>query len=90
METNQSLESDIRALNREFSAFQTDVKQLWQTTSRLKYTLEGDDGQGGIKATVIQIAAQQKADSHVIRLAVWFPSVISLISLTISLIALLR
>lgn len=69
---------------------QTDVKNLWQTMARLKYTLEGEDGQGGMKAMVAQIAAQQKADSQVIRLAIWFPSVISLISIMISLIAFLR
>lgn len=88
--TNQSLESDIRALNRDISQLRTDSRELWNTTQRLRVTLEGENGQGGMQATVTKIAAKQEADSQVIRLAVWFPSIVSLISLIISLIALLR
>ncbi len=88
--SNLSLESDIRSLNRELSQLRTDSREAWATTQRLRITLEGENGHGGIQETVTKIAAKQEADSQVIRLAVWFPSVISMISLIISLIALLR
>ncbi len=88
--TNLSLESDIRAMNRDLSQLRTDSRQMWDTTNRLRVALEGENGHGGIQATVTKIAAKQDADSQVIRLAVWFPSVISMVSLIISLIALLR
>lgn len=95
--SNASLESDIRSLNRELSQLRTDSRTAWETTQRLRVTLEGENGHGGIQATITEtqvavsrIAAKQDADSQVIRLAVWFPSVISMVSLIISLIALLR
>jgi hypothetical protein len=88
--SNLSLESDIRSLTRELSQLRTDSRESWATTQRLRITLEGENGHGGIQEAVTKIAAKQEADSQVIRLAVWFPSVISMISLIISLIALLR
>lgn len=94
--TNLSLESDIRSLNRELSQLRTDSRAAWETTQNLRITIEGENGRGGMKATVVEtqaqvvkISAKQDADSQVVRMAIWFPSVISMISLIISLIAIL-
>lgn len=88
-EPTNSLDSDIRYLSREFSTIQTDVKNLERVTMRLRYALEGEDGNGGIKMMVAQISARQQADSQSIRLAVWYPATISTLAFVISVIALI-
>lgn len=88
------LESDVRNLLKDISALERQVYNL-------RLTQQGDDGRGGIVKTlfdlgaqlssltlqVTKIAIQQETDARILRLAIWMPTIIALVSLSVSLIA---
>lgn len=78
---NTTLESSVLRLQSDVSELKSDMKDIYRKVPRLLYLVEGEDGRGGITKTVTEIAAQQK-------LALFFPTLISFVSLIISLIAL--
>lgn len=70
------------------AALRTLLKQagsLEQSLITLRYTVEGDNGRGGLVEMIREIVANQEADRKILRLSIWMPTIIALVSLSISL-----
>lgn len=80
---------DVTFAARDVLELKDSFRKVERLADRLRYTIEGEDGQGGIKASVQQIQNQQKVDSQMIRLAMWFPAVVSMIAMFISVAAII-
>lgn len=70
------------------AALRTLLKQvgsLEQNLITLRFTVEGDNGRGGLVEMIRAIAANQEADRKILRLSIWMPTIIALVALLISL-----